>query len=62
MTDKDITELKPCPFCGGEAYREVKNDILQVGCRNCLISFANHVRFGCHADSEWNTRATERSE
>lgn len=49
-------ELKPCPFCGGEPYRKVTNDILTVGCADCLISFANHVRFGCLADAEWNQR------
>lgn len=48
--------LLPCPFCGGEAYRHIRNDILHVGCNNCLISFVNHVRFGCRADSEWNMR------
>ncbi len=48
--------LLPCPFCGGEASRRVSNDILQVGCDSCLITFANHVRFGCRADTEWNMR------
>ncbi len=48
--------LLPCPFCGGEAYREVKGDVLYVGCNNCVINFANHVRHGCLADYNWNTR------
>ncbi len=52
-----LNDLLPCPFCGGEAYRRVSNKILTVGCNDCLVSFANHVRFGCRADGEWNTRA-----
>lgn len=52
-----VGRLLPCPFCGGEAYRHVRNDILTVGCNNCSISFANHARFGCVADTEWNRRS-----
>ena len=48
--------LLDCPFCGGKPTRSVNNDILTVGCDSCLISFANHVRFGCRADAEWNER------
>ena len=56
------SSLLPCPFCGGKAYREVKHDILQVGCNNCLITFANHIRFGCRADTEWNTRTKDNKQ
>jgi len=48
--------LLDCPFCGSKPIRSVNNDILTVECDSCLISFANHVRFGCRADAEWNER------
>lgn len=52
------TELLACPFCGTQPIRKVSNDILSVTCPNCVsIGFHNHVRFGCRADAEWNTRA-----
>jgi hypothetical protein len=54
--EESVESLKPCPFCGGVPTRKVRNDILIVGCDNCLISFASHVRHGCLADAEWNTR------
>ena len=50
-------ELKPCPFCGTTPRRYVSNEILHIECPNCLVGFHNHVRFGCMADEEWNTRS-----
>jgi hypothetical protein len=51
--------LLPCPFCGSKARRKIINEILQVGCEQCLIMFANHVRLGCLADAKWNTRVNK---
>jgi sarcosine oxidase delta subunit len=54
-------ELLKCPFCGEKPIRKVENDILSITCPNCVsVGFHNHVRFGCRADSEWNTRITEK--
>ena len=50
-------KLKPCPFCGILPDRKVSNDILFITCPECVsVGFHNHVRFGCRADREWNTR------
>ena len=49
--------LMPCPFCGTTPTRRVSHDILHVECPQCVsVGFHNHVRFGCRADEEWNTR------
>ena len=37
-----MTELKPCPFCGGEAYIEEESDSFSTvqyvaRCKNCLV-------------------------
>jgi Lar family restriction alleviation protein len=44
MTEPTVTqrELKPCPFCGGEAYKteSVNGDnMVYVGCGPCGIHF-----------------------
>ena len=57
-------ELKPCPFCGGEAVRQTLpsdefgndgGDVIE--CEKCLAS--SHVEFGRKENlvSAWNTRA-----
>ena len=53
-------ELKPCPFCGSMPKREIRNDILNITCNECVsIGFHNHVNYGTIADTEWNTRAID---
>jgi len=50
--------LKPCPFCGSTPKRWVNHEVLHIECPSCVsVGFHNHVRFGCRADGEWNTRA-----
>jgi hypothetical protein len=55
-----MEELKNCPFCGTAPQRCVDHEILHVECPNCVsVGFHNHVRLGCRADSEWNSRVDE---
>ncbi len=37
--NKDIEQLKPCPFCGGEAdiFKVGKNSV-KIECRGCNVS------------------------
>lgn len=58
-----MKDLKPCPFCGTQPRRYISHDILNVECPNCVsVGFHNHVRLGCLADEEWNTREATGSE
>ena len=54
MTDK----LKPCPFCGGEAYvwLNLETDNYDVECLECGCDFQQH--YGCvdEAIEAWNRR------
>ena len=42
-----MTELKPCPFCGGKAtlWKEdvVWADIVWVGCEVCGVLISKHI-------------------
>ena len=63
MTDMP-SELKPCPFCGGEAYindYEAKHGGLSPrsgnpSCRSCGCSLGYHTT-RARAIAAWNTRA-----
>lgn len=60
-----MTELKPCPFCGGEGFVAHRTQPAEIGwfygcgCKRC------RVQFGCYNDSEeeaieqWNKRVRE---
>ena len=54
-----IDELKPCPFCGGEArWVQVKTDVAIVFCAGCGATTAKHFDIrGCV--ESWNTRPIE---
>ena len=69
ITEPNATDLKPCPFCGGQAYytRSVNGSQMHyVGCSTCGFEFkAQEVH---HADTSldcltrdivaaWNQRA-----
>lgn len=46
-----MTDLKPCPFCGGEAALGNKHIWRAVVCKSCDISMATIAG--------WNTRAID---
>lgn len=37
-----MAELKPCPFCGGEAYEDACDRIIRIGCKACKYNRAFH--------------------
>jgi len=54
------TELKPCPFCGGEARMVPPDSALPswyAGCRHCDQGFCEDSEVG--AIAAWNTRADD---
>ncbi len=68
MTDK-IADLKPCPFCGGEAhvsYYETESlwshdqvTYTKVSCDECDISLQSEPGYETEAIQAWNTRALD---
>lgn len=57
------TQLKPCPFCGGEAYLSynIADKLWSVSCKECLSSDERkHLKAGdCTKEQmveHWNTR------
>ena len=59
-----MSELKPCPFCGGEALlREryiqgiANRKHYRRECRHCKATFADWYRSMKKADEAWNRRA-----
>ena len=55
-----MSDLKPCPFCGGKANYDICYDSHYVECEIACCS-----RVGCTKDDAikaWNTRATSESE
>ncbi len=58
-----MNELKPCPFCGGEALMRERyiNGIANTKhyrreCRHCKATFAHWYRSMKKADEAWNRR------
>ncbi len=61
MTDTDLAsaiELKPCPFCGGEAVISDNNTglVFYVRCKQCR-SAGPAERCATDAAATWNTRS-----
>jgi Lar family restriction alleviation protein len=60
-----MNELKPCPFCGGEALMRERyiNGIANTKhyrreCRHCKATFAHWFRSIKRANEAWNRRAS----
>jgi len=62
-----MTELKPCPFCGGEAeaykkyFANNKPSYVYVRCKNCKASTTNFF-YEKNAFMAWNKRPEEFDE
>ena len=56
-------ELKPCPFCRGEAVIKPVFDlnVYFVHCKNCACSLARFYGDKCDAIEEWNRRANDEN-
>ena len=53
-----MAELKPCPFCGGEARFELYRDSYYIRCKKCGIRTS--VEFTVTKAIEvWNRRAED---
>ena len=64
-----MSELKPCPFCGGEALlREryiqgiANRKHYRRECRHCKATFADWYRSMKKADEAWNRRSQPANE
>jgi Lar family restriction alleviation protein len=56
-----MTDLKPCPFCGGVAvFREADEHYRMVGCKKCDYGMASQGGFDIV--HRWNRRAHDASE
>lgn len=64
-----MADLKPCPFCGGEAYQKtaypcdpdgLEMNMYIVGCKNCDIEFSRLWNEAAVIEA-WNTRKTEEA-
>ena len=55
-----MAELKPCPFCGGEAnVKHHSNNFIdwwEVECSNCHVSQNERYEYEFEAVAAWNTR------
>lgn len=51
-------KLKPCPFCGGEAYIEIIcNGLVEVWCKECSASVP--AKYKNKAVERWNRRVDD---
>ena len=58
-----MTELKPCPFCGGEAEKVYRStgQTTQIVCKGCKAQFPKSTNANAYDDA-WNTRAERTCE
>ena len=57
-----MAELKPCPFCGGEATAEDCGSEWFVRCTRCGVNQEKLYRQRCDAIRAWNTRKYAKPE
>lgn len=59
------TDLKPCPFCGGEATTwsydpydgyQGRNEVYCAGCKTCGVHYSSSTK--TTATDKWNRRVT----
>ena len=55
-----MSELKPCPFCGGEAKLHT-DGITLIICKDCGLSVGNQERSIIKLTGQWNTRTTDKN-
>jgi Lar family restriction alleviation protein len=55
-----MSELKPCPFCGGEATIQPEGDYHEIHCDGCGIELDR--RTYDEAVTAWNARAETEAE
>lgn len=46
-----MSDLKPCPFCGGDAYEDACDRLITIGCKPC----GYHMSFHGLVQSEFDT-------
>lgn len=52
-----MNELKPCPFCGGEAEAVLQTKVIH--CKKCKITFFTQQTAKDRLIEAWNRRAGE---
>jgi Lar family restriction alleviation protein len=50
-------ELKPCPFCGGEAMERKSNKLYYVFCKNCSVKTVDSITKDAAIEA-WNRRVS----
>ena len=53
-----MDELKPCPFCGGEAILgwDYKEEVYFIHCKKCRCTIYNGNEIRDEAVADWNRR------
>ena len=55
-----MSELRKCPFCGGEAEFEIFGTICRVECKTCYCGTRNeHLDNYKHVIETWNSRTEQ---